>query len=45
MIIQGYSNSDHIAKNLLGWSPTIALREGLARTISYFEERLRRSQA
>ena len=31
-----------LANTLLGWSPTIALREGLAQTISYFEERLRK---
>lgn len=31
-----------LANRLLGWSPTIALREGLARTISYFEERLKK---
>jgi UDP-glucuronate decarboxylase len=25
---------------LLGWEPTIPLREGLARTIAYFEKKL-----
>jgi UDP-glucuronate decarboxylase len=30
------------AKRMLGWEPTIALRDGLARTIAYFEELLRR---
>ena len=34
-----------LANKLLGWSPTIALREGLARTISYFEERLQKHGA
>ncbi len=34
-----------LAGNLLGWSPAIALREGLARTIGYFEERLRKQGA
>ena len=28
------------ANELLGWQPGIALRDGLARTIVYFEERL-----
>ena len=28
------------AKELLGWQPGIALRDGLTRTIAYFEERL-----
>jgi UDP-glucuronate decarboxylase len=32
------------ATRLLGWRPTVALREGLARTISYFEERLQKSE-
>ena len=26
-----------LARSKLGWEPTIALREGLARTIAYFE--------
>jgi UDP-glucuronate decarboxylase len=30
------------AKELLDWRPAIALHEGLARTISYFEERLQK---
>lgn len=33
------------ASKLLNWSPTIALREGLARTIGYFERRLQKSEA
>jgi UDP-glucuronate decarboxylase len=33
------------ANELLGWAPNIALREGLARTISYFEQRLQKSEA
>lgn len=32
------------ASKLLDWSPTIALREGLARTIGYFEQRLRKNE-
>lgn len=28
------------AEAQLGWSPTVALRDGLARTISYFDELL-----
>jgi UDP-glucuronate decarboxylase len=28
------------ARELLGWEPTIPLREGLARTIAYFEKKL-----
>jgi UDP-glucuronate decarboxylase len=28
------------AKELLGWQPTIQLREGLERTVAYFAERL-----
>jgi len=28
------------AQNLLGWSPSISLREGLIKTISYFAERM-----
>jgi UDP-glucuronate decarboxylase len=28
------------AQNMLGWSPTINLREGLVKTISYFAERM-----
>jgi hypothetical protein len=31
-----------LARELLGWEPRIELREGLARTAAYFEERLRR---
>jgi UDP-glucuronate decarboxylase len=31
-----------LANSALGWSPTIALREGLTQTISYFEERLKK---
>jgi UDP-glucuronate decarboxylase len=31
------------AQTLLGWSPTIALRQGLERTIAYFKERLKRA--
>jgi UDP-glucuronate decarboxylase len=30
------------AQTQLGWSPTVALRDGLARTISYFDELLRK---
>jgi len=33
------------AKIQLGWQPVIALRDGLGRTISYFEERLRKHPA
>jgi UDP-glucuronate decarboxylase len=33
------------AKALLGWSPTVALRQGLERTIPYFAERLHRLPA
>jgi UDP-glucuronate decarboxylase len=29
------------AKDLLGWQPTIQLREGLAKTIDYFDQLLR----
>jgi UDP-glucuronate decarboxylase len=32
------------ACELLGWAPTIALREGLERTIPYFQRRLHRGQ-
>ncbi len=35
----------HQANELLGWAPNIALREGLARTISYFKQRLQKSEA
>lgn len=28
------------AKNLLGWSPTVPLAEGLAKTVTYFSERI-----
>jgi UDP-glucuronate decarboxylase len=31
------------AQALLGWSPTIPLREGLARTVAYFAERIKAS--
>ena len=31
------------ARQLLGWQPTVHLREGLERTIPYFAERLKRS--
>jgi UDP-glucuronate decarboxylase len=31
------------AERLLGWRPTVALREGLERTIPYFAERLKRT--
>ena len=33
------------AARLLDWRPSITLREGLARTISYFEKRLQMSEA
>ena len=33
------------AQNLLNWQPTIQLREGLARTVAYFAERVRASAA
>ena len=33
------------AKRLLGWQPTVQLREGLERTIPYFEGRLKRDRA
>jgi UDP-glucuronate decarboxylase len=33
------------AKELLGWEPTIALREGLQRTIAYFSEKLGKPMA
>src|SRR5947209_18355839 len=29
------------AQALLGWSPTIPLRDGLARTVEYFADRIR----
>jgi UDP-glucuronate decarboxylase len=29
------------AKDVLGWEPTVSLREGLSRTIAYFDEMLR----
>jgi UDP-glucuronate decarboxylase len=29
------------ARRLLGWEPKVPLEEGLAKTIAYFEERLR----
>jgi len=32
------------ARQLLGWAPTIALREGLRRTIPYFEQHLQRGR-
>src|SRR5688500_6446917 len=31
------------AQTLLDWTPTIALRQGLERTVPYFAERLRRA--
>src|SRR5690606_25807819 len=31
-----------LARELLGWEPTIALKDGLRRTIDYFEDRMRR---
>jgi len=31
-----------LARDTLGWTPTVSLEEGLARTIEYFEELLRR---
>jgi len=33
------------ARELLGWQPGIALRDGLTRTIAYFEERLKSENA
>ncbi len=33
------------AAKLLDWRPSISLREGLARTINYFEQRLQKSEA
>ncbi len=32
-----------LAKNALGWEPTVPLKEGLKRTIEYFEEILKKS--
>jgi UDP-glucuronate decarboxylase len=32
------------ARETLGWEPTIALREGLVRTIAYFDDLLRRGE-
>jgi len=32
------------ARELLGWQPTIPLREGLARTVEYFRQHLRRGR-
>jgi len=32
-----------LARKVLKWSPAIELREGLARTISYFEELLHKA--
>ena len=32
------------AKNLLGWSPTIPLAEGLQKTVAYFAERIKTSE-
>jgi len=32
-----------LARDMLGWTPTVALDEGLARTIAYFEELLGRA--
>ena len=32
------------AKNLLGWSPTIPLAEGLEKTVAYFAERIKTSE-
>ncbi|HYP52466.1 MAG TPA: UDP-glucuronic acid decarboxylase family protein, partial [Pyrinomonadaceae bacterium] len=29
------------AQNLLGWNPTVPLREGLARTVAYFSKRIK----
>ena len=34
-----------LARDLLGWKPSVPLRTGLAGTISYFEERIRRGSA
>ena len=33
------------ARKILGWEPEVALEEGLARTIAYFDEKLRKGQA
>lgn len=33
------------AQTLLGWTPTIALREGLQKTISYFKDQISKQQA
>jgi UDP-glucuronate decarboxylase len=33
------------ARKLLGWQPTVQLRQGLERTVPYFAERLKRSTA
>ncbi|HEX6183664.1 MAG TPA: UDP-glucuronic acid decarboxylase family protein [Pyrinomonadaceae bacterium] len=32
------------AQKLLGWEPTVPLREGLARTVAYFAERIKRRE-
>jgi dTDP-glucose 4,6-dehydratase len=33
------------AKKVLGWEPKVALEQGLARTIAYFDEKLRKGTA
>ena len=33
------------AQEILGWQPTIALEQGLTRTIAYFDDLLRRNAA
>ena len=33
------------ARELLGWSPTVPLREGLRRTVDYFAKRIKSSPA
>jgi UDP-glucuronate decarboxylase len=32
------------ARKLLGWEPTVPLREGLGRTVEYFAERIKGSE-
>ena len=34
-----------MAKAMLGWQPSVAVRDGLMRTIAYFEDRLRHGEA
>ena len=40
--IGDYYSSDTLLRSMLGWAPTVSLREGMQRTLAYFSSHLER---